>query len=53
MSDPPISPSSDKNERLSCWTCPLCPMIYKRRYHFDKHIQTSHKLQPDEGKYYF
>jgi len=33
---------------VTCWQCPLCPMIYKRRYHFDYHIQNSHQLLPDE-----
>ena len=43
---------SDKNvdkKPVSTWQCPLCPMIYKRRFHFDKHIQASHNLQPEEG----
>ena len=34
---------------ISTWQCPLCPMIYKRRFHFDKHIQASHNLKPEEG----
>jgi len=33
---------------VTCWQCPLCPMVYKRRYHFDYHIQNSHQLLPDE-----
>ena len=39
---------ADKNNTMSCWTCPLCPMLYKRRYHFDKHIKASHNLHPEE-----
>jgi len=33
---------------VSCWSCPLCPMIYKRRNHFDKHILSAHQLEPSE-----
>ena len=38
------------NPMVSCWSCPLCPMIYKRRNHFDKHIISAHQLEPSEGK---
>ena len=33
---------------MSCWTCPLCPLIFKRRYNFDQHPTSSHQLQPGE-----
>jgi len=36
------------NSFISCWQCPLCPMVYKRRYHFDHHIQSVHQLLPEE-----
>ena len=41
---------SDDNKTVTCWSCPLCPMIYKRRNHFDKHIKQAHQLEPSEGK---
>ena len=53
MSDDSDCDKKDKIEDqkpISTWQCPLCPMIYKRRFHFDKHIQASHNLQPEEGK---
>ena len=39
---------TDKSEITSCWSCPLCPMIYKRRHHFDRHIISAHQLEPKE-----
>lgn len=33
---------------VDCWLCPLCPMVYKRRYHFNHHITNAHQLLPDE-----
>ena len=33
---------------VDCWLCPLCPMVYKRRYHFDHHLTSSHQLHPEE-----
>ena len=41
---------SDDTKTVICWSCPLCPMIYKRRNHFDKHIKQAHQLEPSEGK---
>ena len=41
---------TDDNKMVVCWSCPLCPMIYKRRNHFDKHIISAHQLEPSEGK---
>ena len=41
---------TDDNKTITCWNCPLCPMIYKRRNHFDKHIISAHQLEPSEGK---
>ena len=52
MNDDSDCDTTDKIEdqkHISTWQCPLCPMIYKRRFHFDKHIQASHNLQPEEG----
>ena len=50
-SDGSIDDKSDvkKENMISCWQCPLCPMVYKRRFHFDKHVEAIHNLQPDEG----
>ena len=33
---------------ITCWLCPLCNMLYKRRYHFDHHLQSVHQLLPEE-----
>ena len=41
---------TDDNKTITCWNCPLCPMIYKRRNHFDKHIKQAHQLEASEGK---
>jgi len=45
-------PAADSNSGtpslVDCWLCPLCPMVYKRRYHFDHHIESAHQLRPDE-----
>ena len=57
MNEEPTSSNKNHDHGLSsnpggsvvtCWQCPLCPMIYKRRYHFDHHIQSSHQLLPEE-----
>ena len=37
-----------KTKMVSCWTCPLCPLIYKRRFNFDQHLTKVHQLQPEE-----
>ena len=40
--------ASERVKMMSCWTCPLCPLIFKRRYNFDQHPTSSHQLQPGE-----
>jgi len=44
----PVSNANAKTKMVSCWTCPLCPLIYKRRFNFDQHLTKVHQLQPEE-----
>ena len=49
VSDDQNSSKKPKNSIIKCWTCPLCSMIYKRRFHFDKHLKAIHNVEPEEG----
>ena len=43
-----LNMSSTSSSVVDCWQCPLCPMVYKRRYHFDHHLTSTHQLQAEE-----
>eukprot|EP00092_Neocalanus_flemingeri_P018664 GFUD01020212.1.p1 GENE.GFUD01020212.1~~GFUD01020212.1.p1 ORF type:complete len:727 (+),score=163.86 GFUD01020212.1:69-2249(+) len=47
-SSTPLSTYNIGCPMVDCWQCPLCPMVYKRRYHFDHHLTRNHQLQPEE-----
>ena len=37
------------SSKIGVWNCPLCPMIYKRTNHFERHLSSSHNLDPSGG----